>query len=367
MNNDSKQRSVFCEFPIPEDMRGNDPESICVWFNEMWVQEKPTRQALTAYCISENGFHHVHTVFSQDTQFRWSAVRKIFDGIGGDIQATRGTKEQALAYIRKEGKHAEKGEQVICEKSLGGEIQSNQGHRTDLDEIDDFIKMGYTPSQIFDIDIKYRRREKIVKDAFFAHRKKTVPPKRDVDVIWHCGEARSGKTYGYVKDCEEYGEDEVYLLTDYESGGFDWYNGQRILYMDEFRGQIKWSTLLTYLEGYKVQVHCRYGNACALWDTIHITTVMPPEMVYRGMVEANSQIDTFKQLRDRIKTIVYHWKTENGEYKQFALPMSEYVDYETLKATALSGGFVPLAEDIETPFTEQLSIYNYNSDNVISQ
>lgn len=41
--------------------------------------------------------------------FRWSAVKKAIP-VNGDIQATRGTKEQALAHIRKEGEYAEKGE-----------------------------------------------------------------------------------------------------------------------------------------------------------------------------------------------------------------------------------------------------------------
>lgn len=107
---------------------------------------------------------------------------------------------------------------------------------------------------------------------------------------------------------ELYGEDEVYLVTDYDNGGLDKYNGEKILFLDEFRGQIKYSTLLCMLQGYKQQFHARYSNIIGLWDEVHISTVMPPEKVYQNMVQENQSIDTLSQLFRRIDSIIYHWK-----------------------------------------------------------
>ena len=94
---DTTMRSAFCEFPVKKE---NHPdmteEDICKWFCEQWVQGMQSRQAICVYCISENGYHHVHTVFSADTSFRWSAVKNAIP-VNGDIQGTRGTKNQALA------------------------------------------------------------------------------------------------------------------------------------------------------------------------------------------------------------------------------------------------------------------------------
>ena len=51
--------------------------------------------------------------------------------------------------------------------------------------------------------------------------------------------------------------------------------------------------------------------------------------------------------------IIYHWKNEKGQFKFYELPMSEYIDYETLKNKALGNdGFQPVAEGMEFPFTQ---------------
>ena len=87
--------------------------------------------------------------------------------------------------------------------------------------------------------------------------------------------------------CKEYGDENVYLLNNYDKGGFDAYAGEPILFMDEFRGQMRFALFMNYLDGYQVQVPCRYTNGFALWDEVHIFTVMSPGMVYRTMVEEN--------------------------------------------------------------------------------
>ena len=72
-----------------------------------------------------------------------------------------------------------------------------------------------------------------------------------------------GKSHSVVDLIEKHGEENVYLLTDYEHG-FDRYNGERILFMDEFRGQMRYALLLSLLGEYKVQIPCRYSNALAV-------------------------------------------------------------------------------------------------------
>ena len=178
---DSTMRSAFCEFPVKEENHpGMNEEDICKWFCEQWVQGMQSRQAICIYCISANGYHHVHTVFSADVTFRWSAVKKAIP-INGDIQCTRGTKKQALAYIRKEGDFEEKGETIVCEYNIG-EVQDNQGMRTDLDRISAYLDEGLKPGEIMAINIKYRKHEKIIKDAYFAKRAANTAFEREVHV-----------------------------------------------------------------------------------------------------------------------------------------------------------------------------------------
>ncbi len=344
---DTTMRSAFCEFPVKkENHPGMTEEEICKWFCEKWVQGKESRQAICLYCISENGYHHVHTVYSSDATFRWSQVKKAIP-INGDIQYMRGNKKQALAYIRKEGKFEEKGEKIVCEYNIG-EIQDNQGMRTDLDRIGAYISEGLTPNEIMAINIKYRKHDKIIRDAYFAKRAAETPFLRNVYVEWHCGESGTGKTYVIQDLIDTYGEENVYFLSDYDSGGLDKYNGEKVLFMDEFRGQIRFNTLLSMLHGYKSQFHARYTNIFGLWTKVYIASVLPPEQVYKKMVSMDDrENDSIKQLFRRIDTVVYHWK-DGDTYKEFRQSMTEYTRYEDIKR--LSGNqefFTPSPAEVE--------------------
>ena len=149
-----------------------------------------------------------------------------------------------------------------------------------------------------------------------------------------------------VKLIEE-NPDNVYLMNDYTGGGLDLYQGEKILFLDEFRGQLRYSVLLNMLDGYRTQVHCRYTNVYALWTEVHITSVLPPEMVYNKMVTENKDVDTLKQLMRRINTIQYHYR-QSGEYLTYEMDAMDYVDYATLKSKARAGEFVTLnPEDVE--------------------
>ena len=84
------------------------------------------------------------------------------------------TKAQATAYIRKQGKFEEVGEIILAEYNIG-EIVSNQGARNDLDRIGCYINEGWTPQEIMNVSLSYRKYDKIIKDAYFAKRNAETP------------------------------------------------------------------------------------------------------------------------------------------------------------------------------------------------
>lgn len=347
MDNKEKARSWFCVWNNPQtEYPDSSPDKIAESVLEVWVSASPTRTGAVAYCISADGLIHLHMVLEDSNQARFSALKKLYPK--AHLEPTKGNKEQAKDYINKRGKFAEKGEQVVYIAKYG-EIKGSQGQRKDFEVIQELIESGETPRQIMDKNFGYRRYEKMIKDAYYSKRYRETPVLRSLKCFWHVGDSGSGKTYTYVKYCELYGDDNVYLLTDYENGGLDLYNGETYLFLDEFRGQIRFSTLLSMLQGYKQQFHARYSNVCGLWSEVHITSVLPPDMVYKNMVTENRDIDTMRQLFRRIDLIVYHWKDKNG-YHQFELPMSEYKDYEDLKSRAIGSEFLPICEQEVLPF-----------------
>ena len=329
-NTTESSRSWFCVLNHPEKIFGEiEPTEMVNKAIEMWIENKPFRTCAVNYEVADTGTPHMHMVLEDPSKSRFSAVQKLFPTI--HIQITKGSKAEAEAYIKKEGQFEEKQHTVVVPAVFHGKIKANQGQRSDLDNLGEVIDEGFTPNDIFDMNISNRRFETLVKKHYYRKREKETPRIRDVKVTWHVGDSGTGKSFTYVKLCEEHGNDNIYLLTDYSNGGFDNYCAEPILFMDEFKGGLPFQLLLNYLDKYPVQIHCRYTNSYALWDSVHVSSIYPPEDVFLFMVDKNMQErDMVKQLLRRIDTIVYHY-IEDGEFKTFELPMNEYLNYETLK------------------------------------
>lgn len=338
---DTVSKSWFCVFNNPRE-HGYDGtyDEILESMAANWIKDNPTRVCALTYCLSADGLEHIHAVLEDDTAMRFSKVKKCFPTI--HIEPTKGNKGQAEDYINKVGVFAEKGEKILA-KYTYGEIKGHQGSRVDIDNIRKYVNEGMTPQQIFDMNIRYRKYEKMVKDEFFAKRIKDTPFLRDVSVEWHVGDTGTGKTYFAKQLVDEIGEDDIYFISDYDNGAFDNYSGQHVLFLDEFRGQFRFSVLLGILQGYKQQFHSRYTNIYGLWERVIISSILPPERVYEKMVSDNKDIDTCGQLMRRINKVVYHYKKDNN-YLSVDVPMSEYMNYEVLKTKYCVSKFLKISE-----------------------
>ena len=322
-DNTSVSKSWFCVFNNPEEHGFNGtPQDIVDKIIETWINDNPQRSCAVNYCISTDGLKHCHAVFEDTKAMRFSTIKKVFPSM--HISPTKGSKEQAENYINKQGHWEEKGE-IIVYTNRHGEIKGCQGQRNDLEIIEEMLAQGKSPNYIMDLSLSYRRYDKIIKDAYYYKRAKATPIKREVNVIWHFGSTGTGKSHVIIELEKVNGEEEIYIISDYRNG-FDKYNGEKILFMDEFRGQISYALFLTILDGYKVQIPCRYTNIISLWTEIHISSVLPPEEIYNNMVKENKDLDTIDQLKRRINLVVYHYKKDKDFYK-YEKPMSKYKNY----------------------------------------
>lgn len=300
-------------------LTGKTPDEICEYVIKCWCASKEGRTGACTYCISADGLIHLHIVLEcgRGDKFRYSTIQKLYNQ-KFHLEPTRGNKDQAEDYINKQGKYAEKGEVVIA-KYQHGEIQGNQGNRSDLKAIEGLLSEGKTPSEIMRENFSFRRYEKMIRDAYFDKRSIETPYKRQINVIWHYGETGTGKSYTSYKLVEEKGLDRVYVINDFENGGLDHYCGQEILFMDEFRGQWKYAQLLAALDGYKIEMHARNTNTLPLWTEVHITSPLTPDEVYQNMMTSGKH-DSINQLLRRLTTIIHHSKTPDGKYKEFSVP-----------------------------------------------
>ncbi len=349
MDKVEKSRSWFCVLNNPQKLFGDEitPEQMVDKVIEMWAT-RTSRSCAVNYEIGDSGTPHMHMVLEDSNQCRFSALQKLFPSM--HIEPTKGNKNQAKSYIEKKGKFEEKGHTVVVDARYHGDIVGHQGKRNDLLDIEQMINDGMKPSEIMRLSINYRKHETLIRKTYFDKRHAETDIMREVKVYWHMGDSGSGKSYQYVKLCELHGEDDVYMMNDYENGGFDGYQGEKVLFMDEYKGGLYFQQFLNYLDVYKVQVHARYANVFALWNEVHISSIYPPEQVYKKMVDNDERdADPISQLMRRITKIIYHYK-EDSDYKQIEVEPKDYKNYERFLRDNPEIGFVKVKDDSETPF-----------------
>lgn len=344
-----------------------NPEYVANYFKDLWENSGKGRKAGISVCMSESNCYHCHMGCYGNT----TTAKKVSDVLfQSHVEPQMGTKEQLKEYILKEGKYAEKNEKILF--SIGLEnIMDRQGSRSDLDIIEELIENGYSPEQIFEESFRYRKYEKMIKAHYLDKRIKETPLMKDMWNEYHWGRSGTGKTYSYIKLCERYSPEEVYLCNDYANsgasgGGFDFYanNPAKIVILDEFRGNIPYAQFLSMLDVYsRNQQHCRYHNTYNLWTSVIVCSIYPPEKVYSFMVDdTQKSVDSIQQLLRRINVIVYHYKNKDGKYRSFSLPASDYVGAEDMISKAIQ--YEKIADEVEslsnTILAEEIANYDIN-------
>lgn len=328
-----------------------DPKVLADILIDLWSNSGKNRKAGVAVCVSADGRYHAHVAAYSGNTTTLKAVADIFGQAHTEPQLSG--KETLTAYLKKEGKFAEKGEQVLYTTDLNV-IEDSQGNRSDLDMIEELLKKGCTPNEIYAHSFRFRKYEKMIKTAYLQQRIDETPLIKTMWNEYHYGASGTGKTYTYIKLCEKHSPDEVYICSDYanssgSSGGFDFYtnNPAKIIVLDEFRGNIPYNTLLSMLDVYsRNQQHCRYQNTYNLWTSVYICSVFPPEEAYKHMVgEAYRSIDSMQQFFRRLNKIVYHYRDVKGEYKTFEMFPSEYKNGRDMQYQAAMSDALAVMED----------------------
>lgn len=337
---DTVTRSWFAVFNNPKE-HGYDgtPLEVIERLRDEWVSpEHPERTGAWMYCISADGLHHVHMVLEDTKPMRFSVIKKSY-AVGMHFEATKGMKEQVEDYLLKRGKFEEKGEKII-ETVQVGELKgrkSGTANESTLDKIDSFLAVGMKPAEILAMGIRYYTYETIIRKAYIDRRVAEMPQDRKIMVYWHTGKSGAGKSYSCRKLRETKGADEVFLASDYANYGtslFDGYSGERVVFMDEFKGDIPYGLLLNILSELKHPIHCRYFNTYNIWEEVHITSVYTPFGIYQTMVEEDRQDkDPYSQLKRRINYIVYHYCIM-GSYGEITFPIEEFHSIEEAEEQA---------------------------------
>ncbi len=241
-------------------------------------------QSLIYYCLSDEvggkeQTHHTHIFILFSSPVRFSTIKNNFPT--AHIDKSRGTTKENRDYVFKEGKwqSTEKSETNLNETHFEyGELPDEKpGRRSDLNELYQSIKDGQSNAEILETNPSSlvllnhidRTRKIILEEKFRT-------TWRDVKVTYIFGTTGVGKTRTVM---EHFGYTNIYRVTDYEHP-FDSYGQQPVLLLDEFAGQIQIQSLLNLLDGYPLELPCRYANKVACFTRVFIISNLPLSQQY---------------------------------------------------------------------------------------
>ena len=143
---------------------------------------------------------------------------------------------------------------------------------------------------------KYKKKlDSAVDYAYLTHSSSD----RDIEVVYIYGGSGLGKTTFAKRYAENLGYS--YYVSSSGTNIFDDYQGQDCIIVDDFRGStLSYSSFIKTIDNHTSSpVACRYHNrSLCFCKLIIITTVMPPQELYKGIVE--SEFDTINQFYRRV-------------------------------------------------------------------
>lgn len=261
------------------------------------------------YCLSDEigakeKTHHTHLYIACSSAVRFNTIKNRFPY--AHIEMARGTSEQNRDYIFKVGKY-EKDKSATkipgTQEEYGEMPFERQGTRNDINDLYDMIKEGMSDYEIFEENPNYIIQidtlEK-VRQTFRQNQYKNTVRELSVTYIW--GKTGTGKTHGIM---HKYGFENVYRVTNYLHGGFDAYKGQDVIVFEEFYSNFKIQDMLNYLDGYPLELPCRYTNKVACFTKVYIVSNIDLLLQYiKVQVEAP---ETWRAFLRRIHKVVEYY------------------------------------------------------------
>ena len=293
------------------------------------------------YCmcdeIGKEGTYHTHLFIYSKNQKRFSTIKNAFQS--AHIDKAFGTCQQNRDYVRKEGKWAdtEKKETNLPDTFYEfGEIpDEQQGKRSDFVQLHEMLDKGYSDAEIMESIPKFMLHMDKVSQARQILKEDEFKDKfRLMRCSYISGTTGVGKTR-YVMD--KYGYSNVYRVTDYNHP-FDNYNYEDVILFDEFRSSLKIGDMLCYLDGYPIQLPCRFRNKQASFTQVYIISNISLDEQYENIQKDEPQ--TWNAFLRRINQIAVFSKP--GEIYQFRT-LQEFKEFKGKQ-------FVPIDNNPDLPF-----------------
>ena len=295
--------------------------------------------------IGEKGTPHTHIYVCFTSRVRFSTVKKHFPE--AHIEFAKGSTQSNIDYIKKQGKWKDdKKAETRVEGTYEewGTVPTQKGIRSDMEELYEMIKEGYTNSEILahnndyimDIDKLDKVRMTLLIDKYKGSRR------LDLRVTYISGATGTGKTKGVL---DTHGDGNVYRVSDYQHP-FDGYNAEPVIAFDEFRSSLKLQDMLNYCDIYPIQLPARYSNKVACYETVYIISNWTLEEQYAEVQKDNPE--SWKAFLRRIHEVRIY--AEDGTITTYdSIEKYLHRNEQFHKPTNEEANFIPFTQE-ELPF-----------------
>lgn len=315
---------------------------------EIWVlptdgRHKPRKPEINrAVATLEKGTTiHAHMLVASRNEINYENLKNKFPG--WHIEPMKGAYSQALDYMYKRKEYSGKASTRLAGPIEWGSFEPNEKARPEklYEVIQGYVADGLTPSQIYLMDPRMAMHTKMVESYYSAFIQKNIRPVRPVHVTWAFGPSGSGKSYGYVKWCEQYGSERVYFGSCATKNVFDGLEESRHthLVLDELReNTFRYSELLQILDVFPARLAARFRDRTATYSDVLITTPLSPEAYYAGVSKSADDGETMEQLLRRIDVVKYCFldprRSGTERYRSIAVSTKDYRGAEWIAGLA---------------------------------
>ena len=266
--------------------------------------------------VGQEETNHIHLFLVYENPVMFTTLKNKFPTAHIEVPQW-GKNSENYAYIRKEGakynkdanghyKYTDSKGKVheginysdTFEESGSLPPDSKQGDRNDLRTLYALIASGADNAQILgehpeylrDISHIDRTRQTILEEKY-----RNVF--RQMTVTYIFGPTGTGKTRSVKEGC---GYSNCYAVSDYHHP-FDGYRGQKVMLFDEFHSSLPLNSMLQYLDGYPLELPCRYANKQACYTEAYIISNLPLEKQY--VSEQHEKPEAWDALLRRINCV----------------------------------------------------------------
>lgn len=263
----------------------------------------------------ENPYEHIHAFVQlrRSQTVSWVLERV---GVGINVQPRRGTCEQAMEYVMKDGDFYQEGQVV--------EREAGQGARTDLIKFVEDCKTE-SDASLWSLHpntmVRYNRVPDKVREAFSQHRTKVTK------MTWIFGPSGCGKTLYvqqkwpalYIKDKTQW---------------WNGYTGQEVVLVDELnQNLIHYDQLLELGNKTPLRVQVKGGYVNFVAELVVLISNIPPQVVYQTELQNNDallrRVKFYQASRAGPHKLLLQLVTWNGDsWEPVGESFERHVDYD---------------------------------------